>query len=71
MESAVHIGAVDLVPFKYEVDVERPGTFFVENGDGFSMNLFTDLKYRYVESTIAVAIHRVSKLIVYACYSRF
>ena len=70
MKGTGHIGPVDLVPSKYEVDVEGPGGFSIKNGDSFFMNFFADLKYRRAENTIDVASYRTSGTLAHARHSR-
>lgn len=57
MEGTTYIEPVDLIPSEYEVDVKRPGHFSIKNGNGFCMNLFTDLEYRRMRSTSCSKLH--------------
>ena len=61
---------VDLVRSEYEVDMKRPGCFLIKNGDGLSMSLFADLKYRRMESTNVVRSYGTIDTLAYAPYSR-
>lgn len=70
MEGTIHIGTVDLVSPKYEVDVKRPDRFSIKYRDGFFMNLFTDLKYCDMERTIIVARYRTFDTFAHARCSR-